>query len=169
MLRYDRSTRHPPNYLSGRQQWQVLRLVIGLGLILMLMNQFRNPRAIEALGIFFGAQPRSPQAAAGDHSSSVDDHDPATEGPRSASSQLPVRFEGLREVEDNTPFRREDTGPWFQLLGILHDASKSQLTSGAIPNLTAVQLLEQPEAYRGRLITLHGTARQSIPIDPLAS
>jgi hypothetical protein len=94
---------------------------------------------------------------------------PLNEGLNPGGSLTAPPIAGLEDVRDNAPFRREDVRPWFELLGVLHNASLPAIQSQSFGRTMAVQLLEQPEAYRGRLVTVEGTARQSIPYDLLGS
>lgn len=170
-----------------------MRLVIALGLVVVLMGQLRGPRGAKVLGIFFGGPDAGERPK--DQGEMVTPIRPAEErlgasedanllspsnrgmGRRAALSRengletqddlSSPRIDGLEHVKDNAAFRGEDAGPWFQLLGVLHAATQAGLQSHSLGELTPLQLLEQPEAYRGRLVTLRGIVRQSLALDPL--
>ncbi len=67
----------------------------------------------------------------------------------------------LAEIRDNTIFRAAETDAWFRLLERLavNDVSRSSQT--AAPVVSFGQLFKQPDVYRGRLVTVQGTARRA--------
>lgn len=171
MLRYDRSEHQPRNYLSRAEQWRLLRLVIALGLILLLIQEVRGPRAARVLGIFFGGAQEPGQAQRQDvpQPPAVALRDRSPEGSASPAIGGAAAVAGLAGIQDNAPFRKQEVEPWYALLGMLHRTEAQALRAGSAEDVMAVQLLEQPDAYRGRLVTIRGTARQATTPDPLSA
>ena len=173
MLRFNRSDRHPPNYLSQREQLRALRLVLALGLVVLLINVVRSPRAVQMLGLFFGgkqqAQQEGDRPVAADRAQQRPSPAPAAAQRNRFPAHQADAVKGLADVKDNAPFRSDENEPWYQLLGILHNSDAETLAAGSVGELIAVQLLEQPDVYRGRLVDVRGTARQAIASDPLSA
>jgi len=63
----------------------------------------------------------------------------------------------LSDIKDNTRFRPKERPAWFALFAQLQAMTSPQLAVEATDELTYAQLLGQPEAYRGRLVTIRGT------------
>jgi hypothetical protein len=82
------------------------------------------------------------------------------------AAQLPVLNElqaildrlFLEAVVDNTVFRPGESDAWFRLLEQADRATDYELSAAAEP-ATFLQLYQQPEAYRGRPVTVRGTVR----------
>ncbi len=70
----------------------------------------------------------------------------------------PSHRHSLREIRDNTSFRPEEQAAWFTLLARLEQSTPSTLQQQSMGPLSYAQLLGQPDVYRGRIVTLHGTA-----------
>lgn len=64
----------------------------------------------------------------------------------------------LRAIQDNTPFRASEREIWFRLLGKLQQRSADELQRGSVGPIGYAQLFKQPAAYRGKLVTIRGTA-----------
>jgi hypothetical protein len=65
----------------------------------------------------------------------------------------------LREIEDDTVFRREERDAWFHLLELLQKTDPRELARASLGPVSYVQLESQPNEYRGRLVTLDGVVR----------
>jgi len=64
-------------------------------------------------------------------------------------------------VEDYAPFRAADGKPWYHLLGILQESRSEELRQNSRGEVAFVQLYEQPDSYRGELVTLSGMAKRA--------
>jgi hypothetical protein len=70
-----------------------------------------------------------------------------------------VNREYLDTVQDDTVFRAAESNAWFHLLDLLSKTEESALASASVGHVDYLQLDEQPESYRGRLVTLEGVVR----------
>jgi hypothetical protein len=75
-------------------------------------------------------------------------------GPNKGPTRLDIL---LRDVQDNTSFRPQEQAAWFALLARLGQSTPSALQQQSMGTLSYVQLLQQPDVYRGKVVTLHGT------------
>jgi len=150
-------------------------LIVALGLVLAVMRQLDQPATVERLGQFFGAnqpttvEPEQPFAEI-EPSRDVSNRDTKNEQivanhivveNTEQSDEVPVASEDtsvdLSGIRDQTYFRPEERQAWFALLGEMQGLSKDKLTEETVGELTYAQLLQQPEVYRGRIVTLQGT------------
>jgi len=147
--------------------------MVALGLVLAVMRQLDQPATVERLDELFGAHQQS----------ALEPHDEQTVaeiGPtkNATSNQFideslnqsddpPIAAEpdgiDLSAVQDKTYFRPEERSVWFALLGQLQQMDETQLADKSVGELTYAQLLQQPEVYRGRVVTLHGTVLREEP------
>jgi hypothetical protein len=64
----------------------------------------------------------------------------------------------LKAIQDNTPWRSSEREIWFRLLGKLQQGTPDELQRGSAGPVGYAQLFKQPEAYRGKLVTIRGAA-----------
>lgn len=64
----------------------------------------------------------------------------------------------LATLRDNSVFRSVERHAWFRLLEKLDRTSLEQLQTDSTGRVGFVQLFDQPDEYRGKLITVRGTA-----------
>jgi hypothetical protein len=67
----------------------------------------------------------------------------------------------LSEIRDNTVFRSAESDAWFRLFERLSRDDSTELQTDSAPVVSFGQLFKQPEVYRGRLVTVQGTARRA--------
>lgn len=65
----------------------------------------------------------------------------------------------LHQVEDDTVLRLADKDAWFRALDRLRQSAPGALQRASAGPVSYVQLFEQPEVYRGKLVTVRGQAR----------
>ncbi len=171
-----RRTFKPRNYFSRKEQFRLLTLVLGLGLIVIMMDHVRRP---ENWDWFF--------ALDADRTGSVEEETGPIDtriAPKRAQEEIPGTFhsppqaepaeasaEGdyfpgvepkyLAEVRDDTPFRYAERHAWFNLLDVLNRTKQSELRKAAMGQVTFAQLFQQPDDYRGELVTIRGVVRQA--------
>jgi len=63
----------------------------------------------------------------------------------------------MQNVQDNTSFRPQEQAAWFALLTRLKQSTLSTLSQQSMGTLSYAQLLQQPDVYRGKIVTLNGT------------
>ena len=148
--------RHSPsvrNYLSGPEQRRLLLMVATLGLVLFLMNEARKPKHWRWL-TNPAVEPRQEVTA---------DRPPERE--QNGSPVAPLRdFDrrSLEAVRDDTTFRDEEKAAWFGLFSLLEEANPKSLEKASLGKVAYVQLFDQPDVYRGKVVTLGGTIRQAL-------
>jgi len=68
----------------------------------------------------------------------------------------------LRQVRDNTHLARyKEKNAWFRLFDQLKTADQNQLIQQSGGHVGFLQLFRQPKQYRGKLVTIRGTARMA--------
>lgn len=161
MLRFDNDNRQAArNYTSRREQLRLLLLFVPLALVILLMARLRDPKVAEAVNNFFA--PPAEQSAV---------EEPRPISVNAAKVENPALFPGvdvaqLKSIEDNTYFRTAEKDAWFHFFQLLRErpADASRATT-----VEYAQLVDQPDVYRGTLVTVHGTARQITIEKPAAN
>jgi hypothetical protein len=74
-----------------------------------------------------------------------------------------VKPELLDAVRDDTVFRGAEHEAFFHLLETLHDQDEQTLAAASRGPTAFVQLYQQPDEYRGKLVTIHGAVRGVFP------
>ena len=167
------------NYFSRREQFRLLTMVFALGFAVLAATWALNP----ANWAWFFAAGTAPEGGspAGPVAVAPTQHEPRqttvplpplpADTVRVVSSQNAEAGDGsdyypgvvpayLREVMDNRPFRSQEAPAWFNLLAILNKADAQSLARASAGNISYLQLDQQPEAYRGRLVNFQGRIRR---------
>lgn len=81
-----------------------------------------------------------------------------------ADTRHEKRFPGVRDdylatIRDDTVFRPAESLAWFHLFSVLETTPQDELDHASEGPVGYLQLNEQPNEYRGRLITISGTVR----------
>jgi len=172
----------PRNYLARREQWRLLGLVLGLGLIVLLMSEARNPdnyrwmfgggqdegtSDVETTDMDNRYQPpaRGPQVP-GTFTSRAEPDEAETD---TTGRYFPgVKPAFLEEVRDDAPFGSAVSAEhraWLNLFEILHTADEQTLENASTGRATYAQLMKQPREYRGQLVTVFGTVHRAHPLE----
>jgi len=168
-----RRTPPPRNYLSRREQWRLLLLVMSLGLIVLLMSEARDPANWQwFFALDNGAAAGPADGPAIDNRLAPETAEegvpgafvsPAAAGARQQTSgrfpDVPPKL--LETVRDDAPFRHDEQEAWFHLLGILQKTDEATLGKASIGRVTFAQLYNQSSEYRGELVTVRGTIRRA--------
>jgi hypothetical protein len=64
-----------------------------------------------------------------------------------------------RRIQDDTVFRPAEREIWFYELGRVRDVPAEDLLKQSVGEVAYLQLFDQPEDYRGQIVTIEGTAR----------
>ncbi|MDP7018035.1 MAG: hypothetical protein QGG36_19685 [Pirellulaceae bacterium] len=75
----------------------------------------------------------------------------------------------LANVKDSTIFRTVEREAWFRLLEQLRDAPLEEIESRSSGTVDFLPLFKQPRDYRGRLVTVRGSARLGYRVDAPAN
>lgn len=170
-----RQSNTPRDFLSHKEQRKLLALVMGVGLVVLLISEARKPdkwrwlwedqaeqaeRAAEVdLANFDTRFQPQPGSEEDDDTIRILPFDPTMVD---SDRYYPgVEAQLLRDVEDYAPFRSADGKAWFHLLGILQEADSASLRRHSGGTVSFLQLYEQPQSYRGELVTLNGTIKRA--------
>lgn len=160
----------PPSYLGRREQRRLISLIILFGLVVFLMREAAKPANWHWFAALNNPVPAGPKSAAEidtrlkplaqTEGVSGEITMPAEKAaPANAAGYFPgVKPELLASVKDDTVFRGAEHEAFFHLLEILHNTDEATLEAAADP-AAFVQLYQQPDEYRGRLVTVRGTVR----------
>jgi hypothetical protein len=157
-----------------------LLLVLLLGLSILLISEARDPRNFQWLWTM--GQGRGADASrTGSSEAKVPDKPPqgqsqeeeipgtfispsseATTEETTSTEYFPgVKPQYLGQIQDNSPHLGREHDAWFHLLGILEENSAETLEKASVGRVTFVQLFQQPDQYRGELLTVRGTLRRT--------
>ncbi len=160
-LRFDNLLETPRRSLVSRSQLRLFSLIGGLVLVGMMMQVAQSPETRRKLELIFGEPPAESQGVV---ALPLDTRAISNEGLLEG-----VDPELLATVEDNTPFRDEETDAWFHLLEIARQADRVALHDASLGEVVYAQLVGQPDFYRGRVVTVLGIVRRIEAIRPAAN
>ncbi len=151
------------NRRASRQRWRLWMLLVALGLVLATMRQLNQPKTAQRLGQIFG----SPEVATQPEQavrqfvleSGADDFEPPVVVAEKDSLGEDAS-DALSLVQDNTYFRPAESAAWFGLFERLQEMNSAQLGEATLGEMTYVQLLKQPQVYRGKVVTIRGILRR---------
>jgi len=177
-----RQTPPPRNYLARREQWRLLGLVFALGLAVFLMSEARDPdnwrwfADLDRTGR--STEPETTDIDNLYQPPPKDNEIPDAFIARAEPGEAEVDTTGeyfpgvkpayLEEVEDNTHFGGIGSAEhlaWLNLLEIVSTTDQEKLEEASTGRATYAQLSKQPNDYRGKLVTVIGTARRANPLD----
>ncbi|NQU20933.1 MAG: hypothetical protein HQ567_06585 [Candidatus Nealsonbacteria bacterium] len=176
-----RRTSKPRNYLSRREQWRILLLVMSLGLVFYMMTEARDPDNLRGIMAMLGLSGDS-HAADQPGQTRIDNlyEPPAEPKIRDTFISLPDElpdteeepagryFPGVdpklfRTIRDDTRFRKQEQESWFNMLKVLKETDQETLDKASTGPVAFVQLQQQSNEYRGELVTVSGTVRRACP------
>jgi hypothetical protein len=155
------------NYLSRREQWRLLAGVMGIGLVVLAALRF------DAISDLVGAQhnattpavdtrfnPRPTSTSEPDSVTIVAADEPVAAS--NSDTEGVVNAALLQKVRDDTPWiRNDEIDAWLNLWSVLARSSDAQIARDSVGEVGFVELFAQPRAYRGKLVTMRGAARQA--------
>lgn len=153
------------DYTTRREQWRLLWMIFPLGLVIILMGRLRDPQTAQRINSLFSENGEQPPLSPSQALASPP-HLPAgaaAEGRYTAASRrlfAGIQPAKLETIADNTYFRNAERPAWFEFLDALRQTSLEQLKAQSTVDVDYVQLIDQPDSYRGRLVTVHGWVRQ---------
>jgi hypothetical protein len=160
------------NYFSRREQWRLFALVMGLGLVIVLM---REAIQVENWHWLTDAQTNTGPREKRDYDTIYQPTLPATkpDAVRITSNDPPQfdttdeYFPGvnptfLAQVEDNRTHKHPgEAAAWFNLWQVLHENEDRFIDPASAGKVTFGELFEQPDIFRGKLVSVGGTARRA--------
>lgn len=79
--------------------------------------------------------------------------------PEDQRPKLPVDFQKLEVVEDNTQSRSQESEAWFHIFDVLRTTPAETLQKASLGGVSWIQLFNQPDVYRGEPLTFAGRVR----------
>jgi hypothetical protein len=130
-----------------------------LGAVILLMRQITQPAAVAFLGqVFSGPKSQQASAVAGGKNAAlkqvVDDGKASAALAGRESTPLDETLWG--PVKDNAIFLPAEQPAWFALLQQARALSPAELATQSVANVAYAQLVNQPDAYRGRSVQVAG-------------
>jgi hypothetical protein len=164
--------RPPRNYFSRREQLRLLALVIGLGLVIVMMREASREENWHWLtGKADHSAPEQPRQYDTSYQPTLPVQDPESVRIASTLAHEPAAGQGyfpgvvpeyLSRVKDNRTHRHPaEAAAWLNLWKVLDDNQSRILNAASTGPVTFGQLFEQPDVFRGELVSLRGTARRS--------
>lgn len=159
----------PPSYLGRREQRRLIWLIILFGMVIFLMREAGKPANWHWFAALNNPVPAGKPAAEIDTRLKPLAQAEGVPGAIAMPAEKPapadaavyfagVKPELLASIKDDTVFRGAEHDAFFHLLEILHQSDEAKLAAAAAP-AAFVQLYQQPDEYRGRLVTVRGTVR----------
>lgn len=162
------------NYFRRREQWRLLVLVMGLGLVFVMMRE----AAREENWHWLTGQENKNDAAYRQERDYDTAYQPTLPSDNADTVRIvaeeplpPDNVEGyfpgvvpryLARVQDNrTHEHPEEAAAWFNLWRILRVNDDEFIDPESTGPATFGELFEQPEFFRGKLVTLEGTVRRA--------
>jgi hypothetical protein len=90
---------------------------------------------------------------------------PVEEEPAPART-LEIPAADLAEISDDAPFLPAEADAWFGMLKVLRATDEKALEDAATGRVIYVQLFDQPEVYRGKLVSVRGRIRRTELVYP---
>lgn len=147
--------------------WLLFALLLG---VMYAMQQLQKPEAAEQLGLALklGSPAETPSTPA-PRLPPIDVTPPANQSTPGAEGRgLVVPPDRLAGVVDHTFLRREEASAWEAVLRAAQAMSLDELADSTLGVIADAALIEQPEDYRGRVVTLRGTVlrEEELRVEP---
>jgi hypothetical protein len=145
------------NYTSRREQWRLMLLILPLGLVILVMARLRDPQTADRVNQFF-ASVEQPSTDLRPRPAVAEKRATPVSAPRSLFPG--INPELLKSIRDNTYFRNAEKDAWFHFFALLERTPQADLKKMHSMEVDYVQLVDQPNFYRGKLVKLYGFTRQ---------
>lgn len=172
MLRFGSPTTRRPARYGSRERYRLWLLLAAACLVVGAIRFLERPSTQNRIDEFFTSS--QPVAAANKKSrpdepevlvTSVPEAKTESEAPRQEPAQVSGDEIDLSVVKDNTYFRAEENDAWFKILEELRPQSAAELSTQSTGKVTYAQLLDQPDRYRGKVVTVRGTVMRNEVVD----
>jgi hypothetical protein len=150
----------PRNYLARSEQTRVLGLVLGVGIVVFALTEAAKPSTWEWMwragrtAVPPALDTRLPPSghlalAAGQTVNKKPEHD--------TNAVLPgIDKEALAKVKDDAKVFTGERPIEYDILRVLGEMPQSEIARASIGNVSFVEILEQPQAYRGQVVSFDG-------------
>jgi len=146
-------------------------LVVALGLVFAAMRHLRQPETVENLDELLHGQVAATAEQTNEPviRSTLETHPDVFD---MNTRVVPIDSNGYDDefshITDNTYFRPEESEAWFTLFERLQAMETSPLEGEQASKATYAQLLQQPNVYRGKLVSIRGTVlreEEQVPME----
>lgn len=163
----------PKDYFSRREQYRLMALVGAIGLLVIIVGS--GARSAHWSWLLSGAKTAEVEQPIDNRIRSTaaaeDDEVPITQAqlemdpPEDSSGRYfpGVKPSYLESVRDDTVRLRAERDAWSHLMNILRESDQQSLVAASTGAVGFVQLFQQPDAYRGELVTVKGTVHWAHP------
>jgi hypothetical protein len=174
VLRFGQQNTRNQSHKPSRERWRVWLMFAAACAVLWCIRFLQRPETVARLDTIFNAAENANRQAKpreGFEIVPVEEviltpaADVEANDERDTQSAV-VDAVDLSAIKDNTYFRSEENPAWFALWKSL---SQGQAFADTPAEVTYAQLLDQPDAYRGKLVTVHGTAMREELLDAPAN
>jgi hypothetical protein len=176
VLRFGQQTTPNRRYNPGRQRWRVWLMFGAACAVLWCIRFLQRPETVERLDAIFNAVQKAESQPGPGEGIEIEPVGEAILSPPNRTD-LPVddptlqvaevNADHLSLIKDNTYFRAEENPAWFALWKSVRDGEAVSKVSASV--VSYAQLLDQPDIYRGKLVTVHGTAMREELLDAPAN
>lgn len=150
-----------------RERWRLWMLFAAACLVVFFMRFLQEPQTVEKIDSLFTPSTQKEPIVQSPRGSIVDSEvailapistepiQPQTASVANSSKSTAV---DLSAVKDNTYFRVEENAAWFETLKHLQTLPAKNLKQESLGEITYAQFIKQPDTYRGKIVTITGTA-----------
>jgi hypothetical protein len=159
------------NYLSRREQWRLLAWVMGIGLVVLVGLRFgeiyelistQSGQTEPAVDTRF--DPNVKGTSEPDSVTIVASREPVAANDSDAQGKVNSKL--LSNVRDDTPWIRDnEIEAWLDTWNVLGRSSDAEIARASVGTVGFAELFAQPRAYRGKLVTMRGSARQAVYLE----
>jgi hypothetical protein len=152
------------NFLSRQERRRLFAWVMGIGLVILVCVRFREIGMVLGGGAQ-GAPSVDTRYRPGNGGSNADvvtfvnPDEPAPRTSRDLFSGIDPSL--LSRVRDDTPWiRNDEIDAWWSVWSVLVQSESGDLSRASAGEIGFVEMFQQPKAFRGRALTVRGSARQ---------
>ena len=172
-MRFEPRTSRYANPLGRREKRLLFALIMLLGFVILAVGYVANPDNWAWFGDDAPATPEKSKDTNRDTRLPLLVEQPRVEGqftlvpanappPEDTGDYYPgVNIALLARLEDNRPLSHREVEPWINLMNVLKGSSQKQLRKASIAKVGFLQLNDQPHVYRGKLVSIEGTAMRA--------
>jgi hypothetical protein len=141
---------------------------MGIGLVVLVCVRFRElgslviaRGAADAHAVDTRYQPKASGSDAADVVTIIKNDEPAARVDRDVFTG--VKPDLLGRVRDDTPWiRNDEIDAWWNIWSVLKQTDARALARASAGKVGFAELFQQPKAFRGKAVTVRGSARQAI-------
>ena len=165
MLDFHRHARSPRPSRFGPDQRRLGGVILALALVMVASSQVGDPRAWRWFANFDTGPDQASAAAVvtplPPEMAGVPAVDLVGDGKLGDGRLSGLDTSAWVEIEDDAAFSSSDMGPFFEALDAVGRTPSARLRAHSVGSLAYVQLFNQPDEYRGKVVTVAGRVRRA--------